>query len=439
MKLKYSILQGIAALALCASALAGTMVQPTHAPKAMVATVQRDASKAGVEVLQAGGNAVDAAVAVGFALAVAHPEDGNIGGGGFMLFRRPDGEVHFLDYREKAPAKATADMYLDKNGNVIENLSTIGYKAIAVPGSVAGLAYAQKHWGKLSLQRVMEPAIRLARDGFILDYGTAMDLRDDDLGKFPASRHTFQRDGNFYQPGDVFKQPELARTLERIANNPDDFYHGELARELAATMQKGGGLISVDDLAAYEVKERQPIRGTYRGYEIISAPPPSSGGVALVQILNILEGYDLDKQGNRSAASIHLTAEAFQRAFFDRAEFLGDPDFSKIPVAQLIDKRYGAAWRETIPLRKATPASDLKRPAIFTQLDQYARANPLPQVFRESENTTHYSVVDPDGNAVSVTTTLNGSFESFVTAEGLGFLMNNEMDDFATKQGVPNM
>ena len=439
MKTKHSILHGIVALALCAQALAGSVMFPTHAPKAIVSTVQASASNAGVEVLRAGGNAVDAAVAVGFALAVTHPEAGNLGGGGFLLFRRPDGEVHFLDYREKAPAKATADMYLDKNGNVIEGLSTIGYKAIAVPGSVAGLAYAQKHWGKLSLQQVMEPAIRLARDGFALDYAGAMDLHDKDLTKFPVSRRIFQRDGNFYQPGDVFKQPELARTLERIAKNPDDFYHGDLARELAAAMQQGGGFVTAEDLAAYEVKERQPIRGTYRGYEIISAPPPSSGGVALVEILNILEGYDLAKQGNRSGASIHLTAEAFQRAFFDRAEFLGDPDYSKIPVAQLIDKRYGAAWRETIPLRRATPASELKRPAIFTQLDRYASAHPQPKSIREPEHTTHYSIVEPEGNAVSVTTTLNDSFGSRVTAEGLGFLMNNEMDDFAAKQGVPNM
>lgn len=412
---------------------------PTHAPKAMVTSVQADASKAGVEVLRAGGNAVDAAVAVGFALAVTHPEAGNIGGGGFMLFRRPDGEVHFLDYREKAPSKATADMYLDKNGNLIENLSTVGYKAIAVPGSVAGLAYAQKHWGKLSLQRVMEPAIRLAREGFVLDYSGAVDLHDDDLAKFRESRRIFQRDGNFYQPGEVFKQPELARTLERIASNPDDFYHGDLARELATAMQKGGGLITAEDLAAYEVKERQPIRGTYRGYDIISAPPPSSGGVALIQILNILEGYDLGKQGNRSGASIHLTVEAFQRAFFDRAEFLGDPDFSKIPVAQLVDKRYAAAWRDTIPLRNATPSGDLKRPAIFSQLDQYASMHPQPGSVREPQHTTHYSIVDADGNAVSVTTTLNDSFGSRVTAESLGFLMNDEMDDFAAKQGVPNL
>src|SRR5271167_1265242 len=375
MKSSRKLLPLVLAFAFCAQAIAGNVMHPTHAPNAMVATVHPEASKGGVAIMQQGGNAVDAAVAIGFALEVVYPEAGNIGGGGFMLFRRPDGEVHFLDYREKAPSKATSDMYLDKDGNVIKDMSTLGYKAIAVPGSVAGMAYAQKHWGKLSLERVMEPAIRLARDGFVLDYGTTMDLQDKDLAKFAESRRIFQRDGNFYQPGDVFKQPELARTLERIAKNPDDFYHGDMARELAAAMQKGGGLITAEDLAAYEVKERQPIRGTYRGYEIISAPPPSSGGVALVQILNILEGYDLEKQGNRSAESIHLTAEAFQRAFFDRAEFMGDPDFSKIPVAQLIDKRYGAAWRETIDLRRATPSSTLRRPAIFSQLEQYAEAH----------------------------------------------------------------
>src|SRR6516225_7058755 len=439
MKLTRPVLLQIAVFTLCAEALAGTMLRPSHAPKAMVASVQPDATDAGVEIMKAGGNAVDAAVAVGFALAVTHPQAGNIGGGGFILFRRADGEVQFLDYREKAPSKATAEMYLDKDGNVVKDMSTVGYAAIAVPSSVAGLAYAERHWGKLTLKQVMQPAIRLARDGFVLDFGTAKDLQEENLGKFPESRRVFQRDGNFYQQGDVFKQPELARTLERIAKNPDDFYHGDLARELAAAMQKGGGLITAEDLAAYEVKERQPIRGTYRGYDIISAPPPSSGGVALVQILNILEGYDLAKQGNRSGASIHLTAEAFQRAFFDRAEFMGDPDFAKIPVAQLIDKRYAEAWRETIPLQQASPSAELKRPAIFTQLDRYASANPQPRIFHESENTTHYSVVDPEGNAVSVTTTLNGSFGSFVTAEGLGFLLNNEMDDFATKQGVPNM
>ena len=415
------------------------MVSPTHAPKAMVATVQPDASQVGSAIMQQGGNAVDAAVAVGFALEVVYPEAGNIGGGGFMLFRRANGETHFLDYREKAPAKATAEMYLDKQGKVVPGLSTVGYKSIGVPGSVAGMVYAQQHWGRLTLKQVMEPAIRLARDGFVLDYEEAKSFEDSDLAKFADSRRIFQRDGNYYQPGETFKQPELAKTLERIAENPDDFYHGSLARELVSAIQKGGGLITADDLAQYQVKERAAIRGTYRGYEVISAPPPSSGGVALVEILNILEGYDLAKEGADSAEAIHLTAEAYQRAFFDRAEFMGDPDFSKIPVAQLIDKRYGNAWRETIPLRKATPSADLRRPSVFSQLDSYADAHPQPASMAEPDHTTHYSVVDPEGNAVSVTTTLNDSFGSHVTAEGLGFLLNDEMDDFSSKPGAPNM
>ena len=439
MKSSRNYLLLVLAIAFCAQAFAGNVMHPTHAPKAMAATVHPEASKAGVAIMQQGGNAVDAAVAIGFALEVVYPEAGNIGGGGFMLFRRPDGEVHFLDYREKAPSKATANMYLDSQGNVIPNLSTIGYKAVAVPGSVAGLAYAQQHWGKLSLKQVIEPAIRLARDGFVLEYDQAQSFRDPDLAKFPESRRIFQRDGNYYQPGEVFKQPELAKTLERIAQNPDDFYHGALARELANAIQKGGGVVTADDLARYEVKERPPIRGTYRGYDIISAPPPSSGGVALIESLNILEGFDLAKPGEDSAQAIHLTAEAYQRVFFDRAEFLGDPDFSKIPVAQLIDKRYGNAWRDTINLRRATPSSSLRRPAIFSQLDSYASSHPQPKSIHEPEHTTHYSVVDPEGNAVSVTTTLNDNFGSRVTAEGLGFLLNNEMDDFAAKQGVPNL
>jgi gamma-glutamyltranspeptidase / glutathione hydrolase len=231
----------------------------------------------------------------------------------------------------------------------------------------------------------------------------------------------------------------LARTLERIAADPEDFYHGGLARELADAIQKGGGLITSDDLARYEVKEREPVRGTYRGYEILGAPPPSSGGIALVEILNILEAYDLKKLGSRAAQSVHLTVEAFRRAFFDRAEFLGDPDFSKIPVAQLIDKKYGTAWRETVDPAHASNSGDLKRPAIFSQLEQYAELHSGPDYRREPEHTTHYSVVDPQGNAVAVTTTLNDSFGSRVTAEGLGFLLNDEMDDFAAKQGVPNM
>ena len=423
----------------CRPAFAGDMVSPSHASKGMVATIQPEASRVGVAVLQQGGNAVDAAVAVGFALAVVYPGAGNIGGGGFMLFRRPDGETHFLDYREKAPAKATANMYLDSHGNVVPDRSTIGYKSIAVPASVAGLVYAEQHWGKLTLKQVMEPAIKLARDGFTLDYEEARSFRDKQLAQFPDSHRIFQRDSDYYQAGEVFRQPELAKTLERIAEKPDDFYHGKLAQEIAAAIQKGGGLITAQDLAQYEVKERQPIRGSYRDYDIISAPPPSSGGVALVEILNILEGYDLAKEGDDSAESIHLISEAYQRAFFDRAEFMGDPDFSKIPVAQLIDKRYGNAWRDTIDPHRATPSASLRRPSIFSQLDSYASSHPQPASVAEPDHTTHYSIVDSEGNAVAVTTTLNDEFGSRVTAAGLGFLLNDEMDDFVSKPGVPNM
>jgi gamma-glutamyltranspeptidase/glutathione hydrolase len=329
-------------------------------------------------------------------------------------------------------------MYLDPHGNVIENASEIGYKAIGVPGSVAGMLYAEQKYGKLTLKRVMSPAIRLAREGYPLTWGEAKDFQDQYLTKFPESRRIFQRDGNFYQPGDIFMQPDLGRTLERIAAKPDDFYHGTLARELAAAMQKGGGMITYDDLAHYEVKEREPVRGSYRGYEIISAPPPSSGGTVLIESLNILEGYDLGRLGSRSAQSIHLTTEAFRRAFFDRAEFMGDPDFAKIPVGQLIDKKYAAAWRGSIDAEKATASSELERPAIFNELEQYAAAHAQPQMNHESNHTTHYSVVDADGNAVAVTTTLNDWFGSRVTADGLGFLLNDEMDDFSSKPGVPN-
>jgi gamma-glutamyltranspeptidase/glutathione hydrolase len=419
--------------ALAAGAACGS-TEPVHAKHGIVVSIHELASQAGVEMMQAGGNAIDAAVATGFALAVVHPPAGNLGGGGFMLIRMADGTVHFVDYREKAPAAATRDMYLDAQGNVIEDASALGYKAIGVPGSVAGMVYAEQKYGKLTLRQV-----KLAREGYALSWGEARDLRDDKhLGDFAESRRIFQRDGNYYQAHDIFRQPELARTLERIAAKPDDFYHGELARELAAAIQKGGGLITAADLAHYEVKEREPVRGTYRGYEIIGAPPPSSGGTVLIESLNILEGYDLGALGSRSSQSIHLTAEAFRRAFFDRAEFLGDPDFAKIPVAQLIDKKYAEAWRASIDAATATPSQQLKRPEIFSELEQYAASHPQPASNHESPHTTHYSVVDADGNAIAVTTTINDWFGSRVTAEGLGFLLNDEMDDFTAKPGAPN-
>ena len=439
MRSRQNLLAELLLVVSLASAGWAASMRPVHAPHAMVASVHELASQVGVQIMQSGGNAVDAAVATGFALAVVHPQAGNLGGGGFMLIRMADSVTHFVDYREKAPAAATADMYLDAQGNVIENASLVGYKAIGVPGSVAGLAYAQKNYGKLPLAQVMAPAIRLARDGYPLAWEDAMALRDHDLAKFSESKRIFQRDANYYKPGETFRQPELARTLERIAKDPDEFYHGSMAHELAASIHKGGGLVTAEDLAGYEVKERKPIRGTYREYDIISAPPPSSGGIALVEILNILEGYDLAKFGAGSASAIHLAVEAYRRAFFDRAEFLGDPDFAKIPVAQLIAKKYAAGWRDSIDPAHASVSTDLQRPSVFNELEEYAKSHPLDLApVREPENTTHYSVVDPAGNAVAVTTTLNDSFGSRVTAEGLGFLLNDEMDDFTSKQGVPN-
>jgi gamma-glutamyltranspeptidase/glutathione hydrolase len=433
-----SLILLLMALLVAAAPWARASTHPVHAQHALVVSAHELASHAGVEIMQAGGNAVDAAVATGFALAVAHPPAGNIGGGGFMLIRMADGKTHFLDYREKAPAAATRDMYLDAQGNVIPGASEIGYKAIGVPGSVAGMVLAEQKYGKLTLKHVMAPAIQLAREGYALTWEEAADLHDRHLAEFPESRRVFQRAGDYYRPGEIFRQPDLARTLEQIAEKPDDFYHGSLARELAAAMQKGGGLITADDLAHYEVKEREPVRGSYRGYEVISAPPPSSGGSVLIESLNILEGYDLDKMGGRSAQSIHYTTEAFRRAFFDRAEFMGDPDFAKIPVAQLIDKRYAAAWQETIDPARATPSKDLKRPAVFSELEQYAASHSLVVAPYESNHTTHYSVMDADGNAVAVTTTINDWFGSRVTADGMGFLLNDEMDDFSSKPGVPN-
>jgi len=414
-------------------------LRPVHARKAMVVSVHAQASQVGADIMRQGGNAVDAAVATGFALAVVHPSAGNIGGGGFMLLRKANGEVHFLDFREKAPKAATRDMYLDAQGNVIPNASLIGYKAAGVPGSVAGLLYAEQHWGKLSLRTVMAPAIRLARDGVRLTYEEAQSMHNRALAQFADSHRIFQRDGKFYEPGEIFRQPELARTLERIAANPkaNEFYKGAMARELAAEIKRGGGLITAEDLAGYEVKERQPIKGNYRGYDIISAPPPSSGGITLMETLNILEGYNLGKMGDRSADSIHLTVEAFRRAFFDRAELLGDPDFGQIPVAQLIDKKYADGWRQSLDLMRATDSKDVHRPSGFGELDRPAALHP-PYMGHESNSTTHYSVVDAQGNAVSVTTTLNESFGSAVTAGNLGFLLNDEMDDFTSKPGVPN-
>lgn len=420
--------------------VAGGGMHPEHAPHAMVVSMQELASRAGVQILKDGGNAVDAAVATGFALAVVLPEAGNIGGGGFMLIRTREGATHFLDYREMAPALATATMYQDVKGQVIQGLSTVGYKAVGVPGSVKGLIYAQSHFGKLTLAQVMAPAIRLAREGFPLGWSVARMLStESDLARFPDSKRIFQNNGAGWHQGDILKQPELSRTLERIAAHPDEFYHGAMAHEIAVFIQAGGGLVSFEDLARYEVKDRPAVRGTYRGLEIISAPPPSSGGTTLIESLNILEGFDLKRAGIGSARSIHLLAESYRRAFMDRALFMGDPDFNAVPVAQLIDKSYAAAWRRSIDPQRPNASRPLARPAMFPELDRYAVDHPLVARRVEPKHTTHYSVVDADGNAVATTTTLNDDYGSRVTIGSLGFLLNNEMDDFAAKVGEPNL
>jgi gamma-glutamyltranspeptidase/glutathione hydrolase len=397
-----------------------------QAQHAMVVSIHHLASDAGVEMLQAGGNAVDAAVATGFTLAVVYPDAGNLGGGGFMMLRLANGDAHFLDFREEAPLGATANMYLDNKGNVIPEASTVGFRSVGVPGTVAGLIEAERRFGKLSLQQVMAPAIKFAENGYVLGREEAAILHDPVLSRFPESRRIFQRNGNFYQEGEVFRQPELARTLTRIEKDPASFYHGALASELAQAIQKYGGLVSKQDLAIYQVKDRKPLTGSYRQYEILAPPPPSSGGIALLEALNILEGFDLASLGDRSPASMHLILEAYRRAFYDRTSFLGDPDFVSMPTAQLLSKEYAAAWRKGISMTSATPSSALARPPGF-----------IPSA--ESKQTTHFSVLDQAGNAVSVTYTLNNSFGSGATAEGLGILLNDEMDDFTSKIGAPNM
>jgi len=408
--------------------------QPLRARHGMVVSVHHLASDAGLETLRAGGNAVDAAVATGFALAVVHPAAGNLGGGGFLLLRTHDGKTTFIDFREKAPLQATETMYQDAGGNVIPNSSVLGYRSIATPGSVAGLVYAERKYGKLGLRRVIAPAICLAAEGFQLTADEAHELSDPGLARFPDSKRIFQRDGQLYKEGETFRQPELARTLQRIAADPEDFYRGKMARELVADLKKGGALITLEDLAAFNVIERAPITGSFHNYTVISAPPPSSGGIVLLSALNILEGDDLAKLGDRTPASMHLIVEAFRRAYMDRAEYLGDPDYNAIPAAKLTSKQYAAAWRASINSHAASPSATLRRPEGYLP--------PAPKTAgrrAESQDTTHYSVVDNEGNAVAVTTTLNNSFGSHVASGALGFLLNDEMDDFTVKPGTPNM
>ncbi len=423
---------------------------PVRTQHAMVVTIQHDATEAGVEILHAGGNAVDAAVAVAFALAVTFPAAGNIGGGGFMLIRpgahglhsgrgAQVSTAHFLDFREKAPAAASANMYLDAQGNVIPRMSIDGPKASGVPGTVAGLVYAEQHYGRLGLRRVMAPAIRLASAGFVLTDEEARSLHSHNLSQYASSRRIFQRDGNFYKGGDRLVQPELAATLRQIAADPGTFYHGAIARQIAAYEKANGGLITAKDLANYQVKERKPLVGQYRGLEVLTSPPPSSGGIVLIETLNILSGYDLTHLNgaatpDRSPAQVHTITEAFRRAYMDRADFLGDPDFNPhMPLKQMASLAYAAAWRKTIDPVKPSPSATLTRPPGFMP-----EPPKLAPIAPESNQTTHFSVVDAQGNAVAMTYTLNFGFGNGMTVDKLGFLLNDEMDDFASKQGVPN-
>jgi gamma-glutamyltranspeptidase/glutathione hydrolase len=401
----------------------GQAFTPVAARHGMVVSSEAHASRAGIEILQSGGNAVDAAVAVGFALAVTHPAAGNIGGGGFMLIRMNNGETAFIDYREEAPAAASRDMYLDPHGQVIPQASIVGAKAVGIPGTAAGLALAEKRYGKLGLGRVMLPAIVLAEDGFPVSYSLSQSLREKErlLSKFPETRHIFLRDGNPYQPGEIFRQPDLARTLKLVAREGSGvFYKGSIAQAIADTMRDYGGLITTEDLAQYEVKVRQPLVGRFRGYTILTAPPPSSGGIALIEMLNVLEPLDLGVPN--SFHSIHLMAETMRRAYADRAAYGGDADFVSVPVAGLTSRSYAAKLRGEILSSKPEAPVTAGRPHAF-----------------ESGETTHYSVVDAEGNAVANTYTLNGAYGSGVTVEGAGFLLNDEMDDFTAKPGTPNM
>ena len=392
----------------------------------MVVSAYPDASRAGAEVLRSGGNAVDAAIATGFALAVTHPVAGNIGGGGFMVIRFPDGSSTVMDFREKAPLSAHPEMFLDEDGEYSFQIHHRSHLAVGVPGTVAGFAQAHEHYGSAAWAGLVEPAVALARDGFEVSERLAGSLagRLDAFRDYQATFAQFFRDGEPYAPGDTLVQADLASTLERIRDQGHDgFYAGETARLLAEEMERGGGWITEEDLARYQAVEREPVRGTYRGYDIISMAPPSSGGTALVEMLNILEGFDVAAMGANSPAHAHHLIEAMRRAFRDRATHLADPDFSDVPVARLTSKEYAAEIRATIQ----ADAASVSDPGDVAGDPGW-----------ESSETTHYSVVDADGMAVSVTYTLEGGYGSYITVPGAGFLLNNEMGDFNARPGLTN-
>lgn len=401
---------------------------PTVGQHGMVTAAERLAAEAGLSMLKQGGNAVDAAVATGFALAVTFPRAGNLGGGGFMLIYLAEEKRNvFIDYREMAPAKATADMFLKPDGTVDKQREYFSHMSAGVPGTVAGLVHAQKHYGKLPLATVIKPAIKLAAQGFPVSYALASSLkaREERLRKDPASaRNYFKSDGSDWVIGDTIKQPDLAWTLKNIARHGSKgFYEGKVAQRIADDMAANDGLITLEDLANYEIKERTPVSGTYNGYTVVSAPPPSSGGVHILQMLNILEGYDLKKMGHNSAAYVHRVAEAMKLAYADRSKYLGDPDFFPVPVAQLTDKNYAEKQRLLIKADKATPSVEVL---------------PGRELPKESFDTTHFSTADQYGNMVSNTYTINFSYGSHISVPGVGILLNNEMADFAAKPGTAN-
>lgn len=403
-------------------------LHPVYARQGMVSAQEAVAAQIGLDILKAGGNAVDAGAAVAFALAVTLPRAGNIGGGGFMIVHDAEsGETKAIDYREMAPSAADRDMFLDEDGNADSEKSRFTGLATGVPGTVAGMQMALEEYGTMDLAEVIKPAIALARDGLAVTPGLSDSLKalEDRLKKWPASEQIFfKEDGSFYEPGEKLVQADLAHTLQLIADQgPDGFYKGEIAEKIAKAVQDAGGRITVEDMATYKPVLRDPVRGDYRGYEIVSMPPPSSGGAHIVQMLNILEEYPIGYLGHNSADTIHLMAEAMKRAYADRSEYLGDSDFVDVPLAQITSKAYAADIRKEISRSVATPSVQIK---------------PGDLAPYESNETTHFSIVDKWGNAVSNTYTINFSYGSGMVAEGTGVLMNNEMDDFAAKPGVPN-
>ena len=401
-------------------------VAPVAAENGMVVSAQHLATQVGVDVLKAGGNAVDAAVAVAYVLAVVYPAAGNLGGGGFMTVQLADGRKTFIDFREKAPLGATANMYLDKDGNVIKGLSTYGHLAVGVPGTVSGMEYVRAKYGTLQRQALLAPAIRLAEKGFALDQGDVdmFHTATAEFRKDPASAAIFLNQGQPFEAGDRLVQHDLARTLKAISDHgTDGFYKGPVGAAIVRSSQSGGGLITQADLDQYSPREMAPIECDYRGYHVVSAPPPSSGGVVICEMLNILEGYPLKDLGFHSAQAVHYQIEAMRHAYVDRNSYLGDPDFVKNPIARLTDKAYAAQIRAVIDPNKAGVSQEIK-PGVEPH---------------EGSNTTHYSIADRWGNAVSVTYTLNDWFGARVTAAGTGVVLNDEMDDFTAKIGVPNL